>query len=72
MSVSKRSFLWYLGMFLLIWLIPCIVVLVEIGYWVGINLTVPFVLKALGAFLPMAAVLVVLIFMADRSRSRSV
>ncbi|CAJ9455106.1 Uncharacterised protein [Burkholderia pseudomallei] len=48
--------MWYLGMFLLIWLVPCIVVLVEIGYWIGINLIVPFVLKALGTFLPMVAV----------------
>lgn len=64
--------MWYLGMFLLIWLVPCIVVLVEIGYWIGINFIVPFVLKALGTFLPMVAVFGVPIFIIDRSRSRNV
>lgn len=72
MSASKKSFLWYLVMFSLIWLMPCIVVLVEIRYWAGITLTMPFVLKALGTFLPASVVLVVLIFMIDRSRARKV
>lgn len=49
-STRRLPLSWYLGIFSMLWLIPCAIVLLEVRYGAGMELTLPFAAKALAAF----------------------